>query len=902
MAERSLVVEVSGKIQEGTLLIGGKANSLNILTGAGFPVPRAFCVTVDAYNLFLKESGLENSIKSFDIFDNKIYKEIRERIEHAGIPEKLHKAIVGAYQTLGSLQVAVRSSAINEDGESQSFAGQYETFLHIEDEETLVESVKRCWGSFWTSYAHLYAERDNAPEQGHRLTTGIAVVIQEMIEADVAGVLFTKDPINGHNSRTVIDACWGLGEGVVSGKVTTDTYIVNSDTLTICERTIRSKTMMSGRSSDLKDGIQKVPPELVNKPTLSEGKAIELASKAEAIRRYYGKDLDIEWAIKDGSIWILQARPITVSGTKVDGKLYPDENETEDYIRENAMFSRLDVGEIVTGLMTPLGLSFCKFYQHHIHGPAVKTMGLLDIGNPKHYMGYMQGHVYLNISASAQLLTQCPPTRNMMKFTKRYASVGMDFTNYENPYGQPISGIKYLKSSLYWFGYQVHNLITASRAVKKMQRLLESETERFLRLEIQSMSLDDLNKELRRIDEYFLQSCAVYMPFFLQSFALYDLLSELCEKWLKDEGEGLQNRIKASMNNLRTIEVTRGICELTKKVDSSVALRKLFIETPLEDLIKALQQDRNGRSFWEFDITKFLRKFGSRGHEEFDLSLPRWNDDPSYILQIIKMYLVSDVQLETRLREINTKREKDTQKLLTKLPFKIQKVFRFVIGAYAVMAERREATRPTFIAETWFYRKIILEVMRRLNKQGIVRIEDLPYIDFNEFRDYVSGRKSAEKAFSGELIGKNRNKHLVNQRLQEPPLAIIGGYVPRWDNVKLSESIEQNNLIKGLGASPGIIIARARVITDLATQAEHFKQGEILVTRFTEASWTPLFLLAAGVVADIGSLLSHSSIVAREFGIPAIVNARNATQIINTGDLIYLDGDKGEIRIGERAV
>jgi pyruvate,water dikinase len=260
------------------------------------------------------------------------------------------------------------------------------------------------------------------------------------------------------------------------------------------------------------------------------------------------------------------------------------------------------------------------------------------------------------------------------------------------------------------------------------------------------------------------------------------------------------------------------------------------------------------------------------------------------------------VQLETRLREINTKREKDTRKLLTKLPFKIQKVFRFVIGAYAVMAERREATRPTFIAETWFYRKIILEVMRRLNKQGIVRIEDLPYIDFNEFRDYVSGRKSAEEAFSGELIGKNRNKHLVNQRLQEPPLAIIGGYVPRWDNVKLSESIEQNSLIKGLGASPGFIIARARVITDLATQAEHFKQGEILVTRFTEASWTPLFLLAAGVVADIGSLLSHSSIVAREFGIPAIVNARNATQIINTGDLIYLDGDKGEIRIGERAV
>ncbi len=916
MTNQPLVVDLSSgtsrKKSSGTLRFGGKADSLNTLLGAGFPVPRTYCVTVEAYNEFMEASGLSNKIESFDAKNADTCLEIQKSIERAELPKILRAAIVQAYKEMGRPKVAVRSSGINEDGASLSFAGQYDTFLYVEGDDEVVDCVKRCWKSLWASRAQEYQSHNtlmerysesgvkntgNKPEKLDR--DALAVVVQEMIDADVAGVLFTADPITGDSTCSVIDACWGVGEGVVSGQVTTDTYIVKSDDFTIIERKIRKKPSMSCRSANGLTSLRETPSGLLDKPTLSDEQVKKLASYADEIRELYGKELDIEWAIKNDKVWILQARPITV--TKADNRIYADCNEKSDTIRNNSMFSRLDVGEIVTGLMTPLGLSFCRFYQYNIHGPAVKTMGLLDIGDPQHYMGYLQGHVYLNISASAQLLTQCPPTRDMMKFTRRYASEDIDFSNYENPYGKPFSGFKYFKSSLYWFGYQVHNIFTAKKTVKKMNQLRERETLRFLKLDLASMSLAQLDKELERIDAYFLESCAAYMPFFLQSFALYDTLADLCNKWLKSEGNGLQNQIKSSMNNLRTIEVTRAICNLTEQVNSSVSLRKLFLQTPVRDLIEKLQKNEEGRKFWEEDFADFLQNFGSRGHQEFDLSLMRWSDDPTYLLQVIRTYLVSDVQLELRLKQTEQKRDKDSQVLLAKLPFKVRMTFKFVIAAYAKMAERREAIRPTFITETWFYRKIIVEVMKRLMGQGVVSIDDLPFIDFNKFRDYMSGRELAEDAFSSTIIEKNRRQHQLNQYLAEPPLALIGGYEPVQKDIA-EVSCGEDGVINGLSASPGVVIARARVITDLAAQVEEFKQGEILVARFTDASWTPLFVLASGVIADIGSILSHSSIVSREFGIPAVVNTRNATMLIKTGDLLYLDGNSGVVRIKEKAI
>lgn len=875
------VVKLDGNINITIDSVGGKAYSLNKMIRAGFPVPPAFCVTIPAYNYFLRSV--------VNTYSSKVFSDL---IKIAEIPYSIVNDISLAYYDLGdAISVAVRSSALNEDSETHSFAGQYDTYLHVSGITDVLEKLRQCWASLWSerivNYTHFNAE-SSSDEQT------LGVVIQKMIDADCAGVLFTRDPLNPERKEIVIDSCWGLGEGVVSGLVATDSYIVDCDTLVISDRKIRAKPMHCKKALSGEIALSPTPLDLIEKPSLTEEQVYELCEYAKKLRDYYGYELDIEWAIHDKKLWLLQARPITTREVKKE-VLYANPWEEDLSRRDNALFSRMDTGEILTGLMTPLGLSFCKFYQKHIHGPATKEIGLLDIYDWKQYMGYVQGRVYLNISGSAHMLRQCPPTRNEMIFTEHYTTDEVDLSDYRNPYSPDVNGFAYIKSSFYWLKAQIKNAINMKKTVQCAVQMRNTETARFLALDLQEMSLEQLNSELTRIDRNFLDACKAYMPSFLLSFGFYDDLSAACKKYLPNKGDGLHNRIKASMNNLRTIEVTRGIVGLVEIIKKDQALLELFRNHTIEQLLKILPYEESSKNFWHVHFSEFLFQFGTRGRQEFELSIPRWRDEPSYLLQVMKTYLESDFDLEAKLRQTEENRTLDTDSLLNDLPFTARFKLRSLIKLYSLMAENREEIRPTFIAETWFYRCIIIEVLRRMECKGVVSVEDMPYIDFNLLRDYVAGKIGEKQAFCKEMIEQNRREHLMNQYCEEPPMSLIGGYMPKLRQINNNEQIVST--LKGLAASPGKIVAKARVITDLHQQSSGFEQGEILVAKYTDASWTPLFVLAAGVLTDIGSALSHSSIVAREFGIPAIVNLKSATMNIKTGDILIMDGDTGIVHI-----
>ncbi len=217
-------------------------------------------------------------------------------------------------------------------------------------------------------------------------------------------------------------------------------------------------------------------------PSLSDDQLYELCQYANKLREYYGQELDIEWAFHNGKLWLLQARPITTREAETE-VVYANPWEDDPERRNNALFSRMDTGEIVTGLMTPFGLSFCEFYQKNIHGYATKEMGLLDIYDWKQYMGYIQGRVYLNISGSAHLLKQCPPTRDEMLFTEHYTDGEVDLNGYKNPYGPSVTGFDYVKSSLHWLKAQIVNACTMKKTVKNAVALRNNETDRFFKVE-----------------------------------------------------------------------------------------------------------------------------------------------------------------------------------------------------------------------------------------------------------------------------------------------------------------------------------------------------------------------------------------------------------------------------------
>ncbi|WJV54769.1 PEP/pyruvate-binding domain-containing protein [Prodigiosinella aquatilis] len=876
-----LVVEISGDKALEHHHLGGKGYSLNNLIHAGLPVPSAFCVTAQAYQQFIEEAVPGAELTDGDLIA------VRDAILRADIPDSLKRAIDDAYQHLGhDTTIAVRSSALDEDGQRQSFAGQYETYLHVKGSEAVLHKVQACWASLWAERAAQYRHEPASH-------SAIAVILQVMVDADAAGVMFTQDPLSGSTDKVVIDSCWGLGEGVVSGQVTTDSFTLDKATGELCDQQIRHKPNYCQRDEHGLVTLLQTPEAKRNLPSLTPAQLQQLVTLARQAQLIYNTELDIEWAVKDDKVWLLQARPVTTSA-KAANVIYANPWESDPVVRDGAFFSRMDTGEIVTGLMTPLGLSFCQFYQKHIHGPAIKTMGLADISHWQIYMGYIQGYVYLNISGSAYMLRQCPPTRNEMKFTTRYATDEIDFRDYKNPYGVGVQGWDYAKSCWYWLKQQVRNMRSAARTVEQMIALRQDETKRFLRLDLTAMTLQQLDQELQRIDRFFLDSCAAYMPFFLQSFALYDALAQACERHIKD-GKGLQNRIKASMNNLRTIEVTLGIIKLVTTVNQQTELKALFEQHRADELVTLLPDHEISRAFWQGDFEDFLVEFGSRGRQEFDLSIPRWRDDPSYLLQVMKMYLQHPVDLHKKLRETELLRQQDSEALFNAMSWSGRFKLKTLIKLYGMMAERREATRPTFITETWFYRCIMLEVLRRLDAQGVVSSVDLPYVDFEQFRAYVAGTIPAEQAFSKARLDQNRHQHLFNLHAEEPPMAIVGPYTP-----KVKAPTQDDKTIRsltGLAASPGNVVAKARVITDLQVQAGEFQPDEILVARFTDASWTPLFALAAGIVTDIGSTLSHSCIVAREFGIPAVVNLKTATQMINSGDMLILDGDSGTVII-----
>lgn len=884
------VVEL-GRASSGVHTLGGKGLQLDELLRAGFAVPPGYCITTHGFDAFLEESGAARQLAQLDITQREGFERAREIVRSAPVPESLAREIRAGYARMGAPRVAVRSSALGEDSTSHSFAGQHDTLLNVSGEEQVVEAVRECWASLWSDRAWAYRRLDGRGETPEAMK--IAVVVEEMIAAESAGVIFTTDPVEANPDLLILEACWGLGEGLVAGRVTTDSYVIHKREPKIESKQIRFKVMQTiGAVGGGVAGV-KVPQDRRDAPVLSDAEALELAQVALRIREHYRSEQDIEWARKGGRFYILQSRPITTrpkKGSRFD--LHP--GDPTPAVREGTLWSRMDVGEIFTGIMTPLGISFAKHYQYNVHVDCVRSVGVYDVGDPNDHMGYLMGHVYLNVSYTAFSLTQCPPTRNQKQFTERFTSPEVDLERYSNPYGLVPPGLDLGKTSRFWMAYQLRELATAKRRADAMVQSRFDEYDRFRKLDLPNMSRAELDLEMRRDLEYFRKMHYGYMPFYINAFGFYGMLEQICRAWLGDEGKGLQNRLKGEMSNLRTVEGAREVWKLAQQVRALPRVHAIVKDSPPDEIARALRADPEGQAFWRDAMEPFFRSNGTRGRQEMELTNPRWIDDPTYIFQMIRNYLVNDFSVDDVLEKGRGSRGVDTDAIFGRLPLPKRALLRLVTKAYSICSVLRELVRPSMTTSIWLVRSVVYEVGRRMVREGVLRsIDEVAYLEIADVLDYIGGRKDARAAFPRARIEENRRIHLHNLRAPEPPLTLIGPYDPAKRVVLPADA----DVLSGIAASPGRVEGKARVIHDLVRQADELKPGEILVTTFTDASWTPLFAIAGGVVTDIGSLLSHSSIVAREFNIPSVVNVKVGTQAIRTGDRLVLDGDQGVVHI-----
>ncbi|MFD9885647.1 PEP/pyruvate-binding domain-containing protein [Streptomyces alboflavus] len=874
--------------------LGGKAARLDELTAAGLPVPPAFCLTTALFDVFLRESGLAAEIRAAEARGESALT-VRESVLARDIPEPVARTILAAYEDLGRPRVAVRSSAPREDSAERSFAGQHDTVLDVSGDAALLDAVRVCWASLWSDRAAAYRAGDGP-------AGSIAVVVQEMVPADVSGVLFTVDPVGGRPGRLVVEACCGLGEGLVSGRVSSDFFVVDDRTLDVVEERVRYKVTKCAPLAPGRIGMTKVDAADRDAPCLTRDQLAALARIALEIRDAGGAEQDIEWAMHDGTLYLLQARPITTrprpeTSDGARSPYLPGLLERQpDAVRHGTLWSRMDIGEIFVGLMSPLGLSFARHYQDHVHGDCAAALGVRDTGDVGLHMGFFQGHVYLNISYTAYLLGQALPTRDQRHFTRRFVSEEVDLATYENPFGTFPGGLEDLLSTTHWLRATASEMLVMKDRARDMAESRLYEFDRARRLDLTRMGRRELHAELGRYLDYFHDAHVGYMPYYINAFGFYGILTELCAKWLGAAGDNLQNRIKTDMSSLRTVASAQEIWSVAQAAKARPRVMEIIEAAPLDEVADRLRADPDGEAFWQSQMEPFLRANGTRGRQEMELTHQRWIDDPSYVFQMIRRYAADGFTADDIMGRSRARQEGDVRAVLKKLPLPRRTTIEGVISMYALCSELREATRMSMITSIWLVRNVVYEVGRRLVEEGVLHsLDEVAFLDFADVRRWLAGGLPAREAFPRAAIEERRRVHEYHNRLPEPPLTFVGEH----DGTRAVRPVKDGARLDGLGSSPGRIVGRARIVEDLVWQADEFQAGEILVTRHTDASWTPLFAIAGGVVTDIGSMLSHSSIVSREFNVPSVVNTKYATQVINTGDMVMVDGDTGVVEVVE---
>jgi pyruvate,water dikinase len=796
--------------------VGGKGASLATLVRAGLPVPPGFHITTRAYREFVSPEEVQAALGTDDP---------TATIASRDLPPAVAAAVEQAYQALSGAPVAVRSSATAEDLPGMSFAGQHDTFLNISGIDALLDAVKRCWASLWTARAIEYRTRNGIAHDD----VALAVVVQELVPADAAGVLFTANPLTGARGELVVNAAWGLGEAVVGGQVTPDTYVLTHGTHEELRREVNEKAVMTVRTAE---GTREepVPADLRRKPVLDQAGAVELAELGERIQALYGMPMDVEWAVHKGRFAILQARPITNLTAEVHN----------DSLRGDYLWTCANLGEAITGVMTPITWSVAQVL-------ALPTIG----GHPIH--GNIGGRFYLNLSVPMAVGSALGLSKRFRRTLE--LAFGRIPADMEIP-GLPMSRLGMLKATI----KAALPIVTQERAHQKNMAAAIAACPELC---------ETLHRRIRETDD---------------PRALAALWRSDVDALLRDTCRTLD----AGARKPQRAKVVRRLVALVGEGDANTLLTGL--QTDTADLLSlgpllGLAKLKRG----EIDRDTYARTWGHRGAEEFEVHAPRPAEDPEWIDR--QMRNLSGEEPEVLLARQAKARDEAWQRLREKYPDKADKIRR-ELDVVAHNARTRERARSEFVRPFWVFRAFILragELTGHGDDLFFLPYQDvLTVLDGDEapLAAVPANRVADERCRALPVYPTLIRGHF-------DPLAWAADPDRRSDLYDATaEHQPMGEEISGFGGAVGVVEGIARVIATVE-EAEALEPGEILVTTVTNIGWTPLFPRAAAVVTDIGAPLSHAAIVARELGIPAVVGCGNATTRIKTGDRIRVDGAKG---------
>jgi rifampicin phosphotransferase len=878
-----LVVDLSNVDSTMINAVGGKALNLGIMSSGGLPVPGGFCVTTDAYRLVVQQ-GLDDLMdKLASATDSGGVAAAAEAARHRVLalepPPELRTVITDHYDALGDNEaVAVRSSATAEDLAYASFAGQQDTFLNVVGSAALLDAVRRCWASLWTDRAVSYR---NANGIDHR-SVALAVVVQRMIDATAAGVMFTANPVTSSRNETVIDASPGLGEAVVSGAVNPDHFVVDSVGRRIAARRLGDKRVMI---TGLPGGGTK-RHELVDQSSeacLDDEQVLQLADLGQQVERHYGAPQDTEWALDAaGRFWLTQARPITT--------LYPLPRMHQPGLR---VLMCLSLAQGLTRPITPMGIAAIRLI-----GTSVATAIKMPPAQPSAGPPAMHApgqRLFMDITSVLRNRIGRKAVIAAFGVMEARASAVLKVLG-ERPEFSIVESsdhtvLRHIAGAL--IRNRVPVRVVAGLANPELAYRGIAATERRLRrtltLPANATTTQRLDFVERRVGDLFLlmpRTVAYAVGGLLMLVASRRLLRDVAQP------NELQEVLRGLPHNVTT-EMDLKLWELTEEIRNDEPSRTVFTEVAVPDL---LQRYRNRAlpAVAQRGLQAFLRRYGHRAVAEIDLGMPRWSDDPSHLLGVISNYLrldTADLDPVSQFKAGRARAESMITSLTTRLAERSRvraRLAGWTLRRVRQLIGLRESPKFLLIVALGVMREQLKDVGRELAAAGrIDQIEDVFFLDLGDARRGLAGENlrslvaARREAYQQEL----KRRHI-------PRLLLSDGTEPEAVAV---EAARADGALAGSPASTGIVTARARVVLDPV--GAHLEPGEILVAPSTDPGWTPLFLTAGGLVMEMGGSNSHGAVVAREYGIPAVVGLPDATHKIETGQLITVDGAAGLVTV-----
>ncbi|MBU2686356.1 MAG: hypothetical protein KKF41_02085 [Actinobacteria bacterium] len=880
--------------------VGGKAANLGRLTAAGYRVPPGFSVKADAFDLFLESGGLKDSLaevlRGLNFGDlesvDGAMAEARSRMEEAPIPSGVAEEILTAYGRLtggGGTLVAVRSSVGTRDLTASSFPGQMDTYHNIADAEELLRLVKSCWASCF-SYRATVSRHAGGIDH---FDVFVAPLVQVMVPSEVAGVVFSANPLNGREDQVVINACFGLGEGVVSGEVNADHYVVDGDTLVILEENVGDKRVMFTLDSDAGRGTVKTDLEPGRSwlPCLISGQVEELARTAQEIEELYGCPQDIEWAYHDGTLHVLQSRRITTLEKTAQAAAGEWDSEFDTRIDPRfPCYTLSNISEVLCGVLTPLTISGIDSLDYGFVQTNTQFGLMKDISpDSEHtFLGIFYNRAHLNLSV-VKAITAKLPGASAQEFERMLPEGASEFD--EKFRLTPRSALTLVSSPF----RIINRMVRVPREVVRMRAEMQERIERARLLDVETMPYGSYLGWMDESRDYRFRVITHHITVSQFAVVFYDLLRKLTERWLDDGRGTVASRLVTGLQNIESAQPSIEIWDLSRLVAGSDTLRGLFETKEPDELLESLRSEGSADAA-EFirELDGFLDRFGYRSVFEAELMLPNWSDDPSYVFAMIQNYLPTDP--EDSPRELSVRQEREREETCRRVRGELKGprrlLFDLVLSGAQKFIAMREYTKASLVMGIAQIKNEYHALSRRFAREGfLAEPSDMFFLTMEEVRALARGEGSGPDVAG--TVSRRRAEYERNRTVVLPEYS--RGKPRPLEPAELAAG-GASEVLEGIAVSPGKVTGRARVITDPRSNAR-IEPGEILVAPVTDAAWTPLFVTAAAIVVDVGGPLSHGSIVAREYGIPGVLNVGTATRMIRNGQLVTVDGDEGRVYI-----